>query len=137
VVSSPEGSAVVRILAVDDDPVIIDLLRLNFELEGHEVSTAADGRSALELARSSTFDVIVLDVMMPAPDGFSVCETLRAEPATADVAILLLTARAQTADRDRGVQAGADAFVTKPFDPLELVEVVESLASGSRPLEAD
>jgi DNA-binding response OmpR family regulator len=128
---------VVRILAVDDDPVIIDLLRLNFELEGHEVATAADGAGALELARANTYDVIVLDVMMPAPDGFSVCQTLRAEPATADVAIVLLTARAQTADRDRGMQVGADAFVTKPFDPLELVEVVESLASGGRPLEAE
>lgn len=129
--------AVVRILAVDDDPVILDLLRLNFELEGHEVVTATDGRSGLELARSRPLDVIVLDVMMPEPDGFTVCEELRGDSSMDQVAIVLLTARAQTADRDRGLLAGADAFVTKPFDPLELVEVVETLAAGDRPLEAD
>lgn len=124
----------VRILAVDDDPVILDLLRLNFELEGHEVLTAMDGAKGLEIARSAPLDVIVLDVMMPPPDGFSVCEQLRADPRTERIAIVLLTARAQTADRDRGLLAGADAFVTKPFDPLELVEVVEALAAGNRPI---
>lgn len=125
-----------RILFVDDDPVILDLLRLNFELEGHEVATAADGREGLEAARAGEFDVVVLDVMMPEIDGFVVCEMLRADPATADLAIVLLTARAQMADRARGVDAGADAFVTKPFDPLELVELVERLAVDRGAIEA-
>ena len=120
-----------RILVVDDDPVIIDLLRLNFELEGHEVASAADGAGALAAVAAHRPDVVVLDIMMPPPDGFTVCEGLRQDPATQHLPIVLLTARAQAADRQRGKDVGASAYVTKPFDPLQLVELVESLHTSN------
>ena len=117
---------------VDDDAVVRELLRLNFELEGHEVLEADDGGGALAILRLEHPDAVLLDVMMPAPNGFEVCSTLRADPAIADTPVVLLTARALSADRMRGLDAGADAYVTKPFDPLELVELVEGLVARAR-----
>jgi DNA-binding response OmpR family regulator len=121
-----------RILVVDDDAVVRELLRMNFELEGHDVLEAADGASALVVVRDERPDAVLLDVMMPAPNGFEVCATLRDDPLTAAIPVVLLTARALSADRVRGYDAGADAYVTKPFDPLELVELVEGLVARSR-----
>ncbi len=117
-------------LVVDDDEVIVRLLVLNFELEGHEVVTAADGRSALDRVSDGLPDVIVLDVMMPEVDGFEVCDRLRADPSTADVPVVFLSARAQAADVARGTEVGGDAYVTKPFDPLDLVELVTRVVEG-------
>ena len=124
-----EESPVANILVVDDDPVVRELLRLNFELEGHDVCEAVDGVSALSAVRDERPDAVLLDVMMPAPNGFEVCEALRADPTTATIPVVLLTARAMSADRIRGHDAGADAYVTKPFDPLELVELIEGLVA--------
>lgn len=117
------------ILVVDDDAVVRELLRMNFELEGHEVLEADDGVSALAAVREHHPDAVLLDVMMPAPNGFEVCATLRADPELAAMPVVLLTARALSADRVRGHDAGADAYVTKPFDPLELVELIERLVA--------
>jgi DNA-binding response OmpR family regulator len=122
---------VARVLVVDDDEVVRALLRLNFELEGHDVLEAGDGVTALAAVRDAHPDVVLLDVMMPAPNGFEVCSSMRADPATAAVPVVLLTARAMSSDRVRGHDAGADAYVTKPFDPLELVELVEGLVARS------
>lgn len=121
----------VRVLAVDDDPIILRLLELNLELEGHEVSTAADGRSGLEAIRSQRPEVVLLDVMMPQLDGYQVCAAVRADddPGVATTPIVILSARAQHADVQTGLGAGADAYVTKPFDPLELVDLVDRLGA--------
>jgi DNA-binding response OmpR family regulator len=123
---------VVRILAVDDDPTILRLLQVNLEMEGHEVLTAGDGHEALAQLRAEAPQVVLLDVMMPGLDGWQVCERIRADAELAHTPVVFLSARAQETDLARGVEVGADAYVTKPFDPLALVELVERLAAGGR-----
>jgi DNA-binding response OmpR family regulator len=122
---------VVRVLAVDDDPIILRLLQLNLELEGFEVLTAGDGIAGLEVIRRERPEVVLLDVMMPNLDGFQVCRSVRADddPTVASTPIVILSARAQEADVEAGMAAGADAYVTKPFDPLELVGLVDRLGA--------
>ena len=120
------------VLVVDDDPVIQGLLRVNFEMEGYEVVVAGDGVEGLERARSEQPDVVILDVMMPRMDGLEVARALKADPATATIPILLLSAKAQEVDVRAGGATGADAYVTKPFDPLELLKRVEALISARR-----
>lgn len=122
----------IRVLVVDDDPIILRLLQLNLELEGHEVETAANGRQALDRVHDIDPDLILLDVMMPEIDGFRVCEQLRADDRTRDIPIVFLSAKAQATDIDRGTAAGGDAYVTKPFDPQELVELIERLVAERR-----
>ena len=119
-----------RVLAVDDDPTILRLLQVNLEMEGHDVLTAENGQSALEVIRAERPQVVLLDVMMPEMDGFQVCEAVRADPDIADTPIVFVSARAQQADLDRGYASGADGYITKPFDPLDLIETIERLAPG-------
>ena len=116
-----------RVLVVDDDPVIQNLLRVNFEMEGYEVFVAGDGVEGLDHVRSDDPHVVVCDVMMPRMDGLTVTRQLKADPATANIPILLLSAKAQVADVRAGEEAGADDYVTKPFDPLDLLERVAAL----------
>ena len=123
----------VRVLVVDDDTTILRLLQVNLEMEGHEVHTADDGRGALERVRDVEPEVVLLDVMMPHVDGWQVCERLREDHAFDELPVIFLSARAQQADIARGWHAGADAYITKPFDPLELVGLVERLARDGRP----
>jgi DNA-binding response OmpR family regulator len=120
------------VLVIDDDPVIVELLRVNFELEGFSVICAAGGEEGLALARSDGPDVVVSDVMMPEVSGLDVLTTLKAEPATSRLPVLLLSARAQSDDVERGLELGADGYVTKPFDPAELVTQVSDLADRAR-----
>lgn len=115
------------VLVVDDDPVILQLLQVNFELEGFTVLTAGDGETAVERARAERPDVVVTDVMMPRTSGLDVLAALRADPVTKGIPVVLLTARAQHADVAEGLEAGADDYVTKPFEPLDLVERVNRL----------
>lgn len=122
----------VRVLAVDDDPTILRLLQVNLEMEGHEVHTADNGQAALERVREVEPEVVLLDVMMPHVDGWQVCEQLRSDTAFDHLPIVFLSARAQEADLERGRSVGADAYITKPFDPLELVELIERLAREGR-----
>jgi two-component system, OmpR family, alkaline phosphatase synthesis response regulator PhoP len=119
----------VRVLVVDDDPVILHLIVLNLELEGHEAVTAMSGMQALELARSEQPDVLVLDVMLPGMDGFEVCRTLQHDRSTERIPVVLLSARALHSDVQRGLEAGAVEYVTKPFDPLDLVAIIERHAA--------
>jgi two-component system phosphate regulon response regulator PhoB len=109
------------VLVVDDDAVILKLLRVNFELEGYEVVSAGGGAEALLRARDHPPDVVVLDVMMPGIDGLEVARQLRADPATAAIPILLLSAKAQVSDIDAGREL-ADDYMTKPFDAGDLLE---------------
>ena len=121
----------VRVLVVDDDPVILQLVMLNLELEGHEVLSAATGAEALEVARAERPEVLVLDVMLPEVDGFEVCRILTEDPETTSIPIVLLSARALQSDVQRGLDAGATEYVTKPFDPLDLVAIIERCAATS------
>jgi DNA-binding response OmpR family regulator len=113
-----------RVLLVDDDPVIIRLLEVNFRLDGFEVEGASRGEEALEKARAWLPDAIVLDVMMPGLDGYEVCGRLRDDPELSDVPVVFLTARAQDEDVARGHALGVVEYVTKPFDPEALVATV-------------
>jgi DNA-binding response OmpR family regulator len=117
-----------RALVVDDSEVIRDLIAVNLQLEGFEVVTAADGEEGLRLAAEIVPDVITLDVMMPRLSGLDTLVRLRADPRTASVPVVMVTGRAQPADIARGEELGVDAYLTKPFEPAELVEVVLRLA---------
>ncbi|MGH2658888.1 MAG: response regulator transcription factor [Actinomycetota bacterium] len=129
------GEARPRILIVDDDPVILRLLQINFRLEGYDVDSASRGDEALRRAREAVPDVVVLDIMMPGVDGFDVLRQLREDPASRDVPVILLSARAQDEDRLRGYALGVEVYVTKPFDPAHLVEIVRRVLAG-RPAQA-
>lgn len=120
-----------RVLVIDDEPDVLLLCRVNFETGGHEVVEAADGEHGLELATSERPDVILLDLMLPRRDGFSVLEELGTRPATSEVPVVLLTAKVRTEDQRRGLSAGAVAYVTKPFSPLALTELAESVHAMS------
>ena len=113
-----------RVLVVDDSSVVRDLIAVNLELEGLEVVRCADGIEALEQVAAQRPDAITLDVMMPRLDGFSTVERLRAEPATADNPSVIVPRRASAADLARGEALGVDAYLTKPFEPSELVATV-------------
>ena len=117
------------VLVVEDDPVILHLLEVNFDLEGFTVLRAADGAEGLEAAREQHPDVIVSDIMMPRMSGIDLVIALKGDSATAAIPIILLSAKAQTGDLKKGIDAGADDYVTKPFEPLELVERVNALLS--------
>jgi DNA-binding response OmpR family regulator len=115
------------VLVVDDDPVILRLLEVNFEMEGFAVRTAADGAEGLAAARAEPPDVIVSDVMMPKMNGLELVRGLKSDPLTAGIPVILLSAKAQASDVRDGRDAGADDYVTKPFEPLDLVDRVIKL----------
>lgn len=115
-----------RVLVVDDDPAMLRLLQVNFRLDGFEVETASRGDDAVEQAIASPPDALVLDVMMPGLDGYQVGARLRREPGFADIPIVFLTARVMDEDRARGEAIGGVAYLTKPFDPVELLATVRS-----------
>ncbi len=119
------------VLVCDDDPVIVNLLQVNFEIEGYDVITATGGEAGLAQARLGHPDVMVLDVMMPGIDGLEVARRLRADEETRHIPIILLSAKAQSSDIQAGL-AVADDYVTKPFEPLELLERVQAALSGSK-----
>ncbi len=118
-------------LVVDDDEVIRQLIAVNLTLEGFDVVTAVDGQDCIDKVADVQPDVITLDVMMPRLDGWVTATQLRRNPATAGIKVVLITARAQGDDRDRGRQIGVDAYLTKPFDPAEMIRVVRELAGAS------
>lgn len=123
-----------RVLVVDDTPSIRFLIRTNLELAGFEVDEAVDGVACLEaLARADVLpDVVTVDVMMPRLDGVATVTAIRSDPRTRGVAIVMVTTQGQPADILRARQAGVDAYVTKPFDPDDLVATVRDVISGGR-----
>jgi CheY-like chemotaxis protein len=118
-----------RVLVVDDEPDVLLLCRLNLEQQGFEVLEASNGRAALDLLREERPDVVVLDLMMPGMNGYDVLETIRGEEQLGETPIIVLTAKSLQADRDRTAELGASAFLTKPFLPSELCELVRSLTA--------
>ena len=121
-----------RVLVVDDDPDIVQFVRMNLELEGFEAETAENGRMALDLAKARPPDLILLDVMMPEMDGLTVLRRLRSSPATASVPVIILTAKALAEDRVKGLDLGANDYITKPFDLEELLARVRTVLRRSQ-----
>jgi DNA-binding response OmpR family regulator len=119
-----------RVLVADDDPIILRLLEVNLGLEGFAVETAGRGEEALTRARELGPDVIILDVMMPGMTGYDVAARLKEDPATAAIPVIFLSARTQEEDRARGRELGVAAYITKPFDPGELVDIVRRVAAA-------
>lgn len=116
-----------KILAVDDERHIVRLVQVNLERAGYEVVTAFDGKDALEKVANEQPDLVVLDVMMPYMDGFEVLQNLRKNPSTRELPVIMLTAKAQDADVFRGWQSGVDCYLTKPFNPMELISFVKRI----------
>src|SRR5688572_6603084 len=116
-----------RILVADDDPDVLQVVRVNLELEGYEVDTALDGQEALDKATSQPVDLILLDIMMPRMDGLTALHRIRGHASTGNASIILLTARGLPEDRVRGLELGADDYITKPFDVSELVARVKAV----------
>ena len=135
--SSPDRGH--RVLVVDDSDAVRDLLMVNLELEGFDVRAAVDGEQGIDVAESWQPHVITLDVVMPRLGGFETVERLRKAAATAHIPVVIVSGRAQAGDRARGEQLGVDAYLTKPFEPADLVAVVTELAARgpSIPLSGD
>lgn len=121
-----------RALVVDDSAVIRNLITVNLELEGFDVSTAEDGEAACALVGVVKPDVMTLDVKMPRLDGFETVTRLRDNPATAHIPIVIVSGRAHPVDFARAEQLGVEAYLTKPFEPAELVALVSRLAASCR-----
>lgn len=117
-----------RILVVEDDPSVQQLVRLTLELEGHAVAIEATGIGAVGAARGC--DVVVLDVMLPGVDGLEVCRALRMDAVTAAVGVVMVSALAQAGDTEAGLAAGADAYLTKPFEPRDLIRLVDEVLAN-------
>ena len=115
------------VLVADDDPDILDLVRYRLERSGYEVAVARDGLEAVQLAGELSPSLAVLDVMMPSLNGFEVTRRLREDPATREIPVILLTARAQEADVQEGFDSGADDYIRKPFSPRELSARVQAV----------
>lgn len=126
-----------RILVVDDEPDTLDLIEFNLRGAGYDVSTSDNGSEALQKARRVLPDLIILDLMLPELDGLEVCKILRVDPATREIPILMLTARAEEIDRVLGLELGARDYVTKPFSPRELVLRVRNLLKPKQSEETE
>ncbi|HZA19473.1 MAG TPA: response regulator [Actinomycetota bacterium] len=120
-----------KLLIADDEPGIRRLMRVTLQSDRYEIVEAADGEEALAQARQHRPDLILLDVMMPKRSGLDVCRILKDDPATADIAIIMLTARAQDSDIKEGEDAGSDGYFMKPFSPVALMRRVDEVLFGS------
>jgi len=121
-----------KILVVDDEVYIVHILDFSLRMEGYEVITALDGEQALERVKSDHPDLIVLAIMMPKLDGYDACRKLRADPQTADVPIILLSAKGRNVDQRMGYDAGATDYITKPFSPRKLVEKINTILQATK-----
>ena len=121
-----------KILAVDDEKHIVRLVQINLEKVGYTVSIASNGREALESVASNRPDLIVMDVMMPEMDGFAALQKLKDNPDTQNIPVIMLTAKAQDADVFKGWQSGADLYLTKPFNPSELITFVQRIFESQK-----
>ncbi len=124
-----------RILLVEDEKALSDTVKLNLELEGYHVTAVADGKSALRCFRQARFDLVILDVMLPEMDGYTVCESIRL--VNNNLPVLFLTAKSSTADRVQGLKLGADDYLSKPFNLEELLLRVSNLIRRSQRKDGD
>ena len=116
-----------KILVVDDEPNVIKSLTFVLSKEGYDVSSAADGEDAMAKIRQSKPNLIFLDVMMPKKNGYEVCQDVKSDSGLSDIHIIMLTAKGQEADREKGLSVGADEFMTKPFSPILVIDKVKEL----------
>jgi CheY-like chemotaxis protein len=118
-----------KILIVDDQIEVRELVQVTLEIGDYQILSAENGQQAIDIARTEHPDIILLDIMMPGSDvdGLEACRLLKADPATADITIVMLSARGQEVDVENGKVAGADDYFTKPFSPIALIEKVESV----------
>jgi two-component system phosphate regulon response regulator PhoB len=121
------------VLIVEDEVALVTLLRYNLEREGFRVAEAPDGDEALMMAKEETPDLILLDWMLPLTSGLEVCRRLRRAPETRDTPIIMLTARGEETDKVRGLDSGADDYITKPFSPAELLARIKAVMRRTRP----
>jgi two-component system alkaline phosphatase synthesis response regulator PhoP/two-component system response regulator VicR len=119
-----------RVLVVDDEKPITRLLQVNLEQAGYEVAVAHDGRDALKKLDSFEPELLILDIAMPYADGFEILEILRSDPASKDLPVVFLTAKSQERDIFRGYQTGVDCYLTKPFEPSDVITVVNRIFQG-------
>jgi len=126
-----------RILIVDDEPETVEIVEFNLKQAGFGVVSASDGDEALKKAKTSEPALIVLDLMLPEIDGTEVCKILRRDPVTANIPVIMLTAKATELDRVLGLELGADDYLTKPFSPRELVLRVKKLLERGQPKEKE
>lgn len=124
------------VLVADDDEDIVRFVEVNLRLEGFHVISATDGEQALKAAYDAMPDLVILDVMMPRVDGFEVCQRLRSDSRTRNISVIMLTAKSLSVDKVVGLTAGADDYIIKPFDPVELVARVKSALRRSREMRA-
>ena len=126
-----------RILAVDDEKHILRLVQINLEKAGYLVVTASNGREAIEAVAQERPDLIVMDVMMPEMDGLEALQKLKSDELTATIPVVMLTAKAQDADVFQGWQSGADLYLTKPFNPIELLTFVKRILESQNEQNSD
>ncbi len=120
-----------RVLIVDDDPMVTRLVRINLELEDFEVIEAWDGKTAIEIIKDNTPDLLLLDIMMPQMDGWEILKRVREDLAIKDLPIVILTAKVQDEDIARGWRMGADGYIVKPFNPVSLAEALRQVLSST------
>jgi len=121
-----------NVLIVDDEPNIVLSLKFLLAQEGHEVRTAGSGEEALRALAERLPDLVILDVMMPRPDGFEVCQTIRANPAWREIPVIMLTAKGRDVEIQKGLAMGADDYITKPFATKDLIAKVQAILQGGR-----
>ena len=126
-----------KILVVDDEKHIVRLVEVNLQRAGYEVVVAYDGVQALDVVKREKPDMIVLDVMMPRMNGFEVLKNLKANPETQEIPVIMLTAKAQDADIFKGWQSGVDSYLTKPFNPMELLTFVKRIFESAEAYEGE
>ena len=120
-----------RVLVVDDDPMVTRLVRIYLEMDDFEVQEAWDGRAALEVLQDNPPELLLLDIMMPQMDGWELLRRLRSDPELSNLPIILLTARVQDMDVARGWRMGADGYITKPFNPVELAGALRDVLAAT------
>ena len=134
---TPAGAIQPHVLLVEDEIALVELLRYTLERSGYRVTAAGDGEEALAAVRDDRPDIVLLDWMLPSMPGIEVCRQLRRGAATSNIPIVMLTARGEEGDRIRGLDAGADDYVAKPFSPSELVARMRAVLRRIRPALAD
>ena len=120
-----------RVLVVNDDPMVTRLVRINLELEQFEVEEAWDGRTAMKMMRENPPDLLVLDIMMPQMDGWEILKLMRDDDSLKDLPVVVLTAKVQDEDMARGWRMGADGYIVKPFNPVNLADALRKVLAAT------